>query len=141
VATATSQLSRELGGTVGVAIMGAIMSSMMMNKLTAAMPAQPAAADGKMMDPAAGAALEELQDPQVLMDIDKLDTMRASLPEQMQGFFDSFVATIREALSYSLTGVFLFSAIMVAVAVVFTLFLKEIPLRTTNEEPEDEQAG
>jgi EmrB/QacA subfamily drug resistance transporter len=141
VATATSQLSRELGGTVGVAVMGAIMSSMMMNKLTATMPAQPAAADGKMMDPAAGAALEELQDPQVLMDIDKLDTMRASLPEQMQGFFDSFVATIREALSYSLTGVFLFSAIMVAVAVVFTLFLKEIPLRTTNEEPEDEQAG
>jgi hypothetical protein len=38
-------------------------------------------------------------------------------------------------LNYALTQVFLFSAVLVSIAFVVTLFLKEIPLRTSNEEP------
>jgi hypothetical protein len=70
--------------------------------------------------------LEQLQNPQVLMDPVQLEQIKAALPEEMTGFFDQLVTTLREALSYSLTGVFLFGSCIVALAVV-TFFLKEIP--------------
>ncbi len=52
---------------------------------------------------------------------------------------------LRSVLSDSLSSVYLVGAVLVAVGLVFTILLKEIPLRTSNEavpsKPEDQLAG
>ncbi|RSK25998.1 DHA2 family efflux MFS transporter permease subunit [Bacillus sp. HMF5848] len=132
VATSAMQVFRQLGGTIGVAVMGTIMGRLMSTKMqelagesTGDMPAFPA--NGEV-------SIEQLQNPQILMDAQALDTIRAGMPEAMQGIFDAFITMLKEALTFSLTGVFLFSAVIIALALIATLFLKEIPLRTTNDD-------
>ncbi|WP_139365073.1 MFS transporter [Litchfieldia alkalitelluris] len=77
VATATSQLFRELGGTIGVAIMGAIMTSKMAEKMEEMnmpdMPAGEAPAGGNGMN------MEALQDPQLLMNPEALEKVRSEI--------------------------------------------------------------
>jgi EmrB/QacA subfamily drug resistance transporter len=132
VATSAMQVFRQLGGTIGVAVMGTIMANLMKNQMSNSDVAMPEGDDN------VGGSLEQLQDPQILMDSDQLDAMRAEIPDQMVSMFDQLITAMREALSYSVTSVFLFSSIVVAAAVVVTAFLKEIPLRTTNEDEEDQ---
>lgn len=134
VATASSQLFRQIGGTIGVAIMGTIMTTRMQDKMESL--AKDSGVDmGSMTntDPALAEGLKELQNPQVLMDPDKLDQIQASLPEQMQSLFTQLVDMLREALSYSLSGVFLVGALVIGTGFLLTFFLKEIPLRQSNE--------
>jgi EmrB/QacA subfamily drug resistance transporter len=132
VATASSQLFRQLGGTVGVSVMGTVMSYRMteeMERLSAGAGfGQPAD-----MNPALAEKLAALKNPQVLMDPEKLAQIQASLPPQMQDMFENIIGMLREALSYSLTGVFLSGALVVLAAFLFTFFLKEIPLRTSSK--------
>lgn len=133
VATASSQLFRQIGGTVGVAIMGTIMSTRMQDKMES-LATESGVDMGSMTntDPALAEGLKELQNPQVLMDPDKLDQIQSSLPEQMQTLFTQLVDMLREALSYSLSGVFLVGAIVIGTGFLLTFFLKEIPLRQSN---------
>lgn len=140
VATATSQLSRELGGTVGVAVMGSIMGTLMANKLKGAelpileMPANIDVEGIKAED------MPDLQspDPQLLTNPETLEAIHKVMPEQVQILFDNLIAILREALSYSLNGVFLFSVVVTLLAVIATGFMKEIPLRTSNNDEDDE---
>ncbi|WP_078544094.1 MDR family MFS transporter [Litchfieldia alkalitelluris] len=139
VATASSQLFRQIGGTVGVAIMGTIMATRMQTKM------EDLSAESGLnlesvsdLDPSVAASIEKMQNPQVLMDPNQLAEIKASLPDQMNGVFDQLVSMLREALSYSLTGVFLIGGIIVGSAILLTLFLQEIPLRQSNEDPEQE---
>ncbi|MDC3424584.1 MFS transporter [Aquibacillus sp. 3ASR75-11] len=137
VATATSQLFRELGGTVGVAIMGAIMTNEMAEKIEEInmpeIPAGDAPTGGMGMD------MEALQDPQILMNPDALDKIRSELPEPMLDVFNSLIISLREALSYALSSVFMFAMFAIVLTVVLTFFLKEIKLRTSNEDEEEEE--
>ncbi|MBD8070834.1 MDR family MFS transporter [Bacillus sp. PS06] len=137
VATASSQLFRQIGGTVGVAIMGTIMATRMQTKMEDLASESGVSMDGMAnVDPAVAANLERLQNPQVLMDPDQLAEIQASLPEQLQMMFDQLVMMLRESLSYALTGVFLIGGLIVAAGIILTIFLKEIPLRQSNEDPE-----
>jgi EmrB/QacA subfamily drug resistance transporter len=132
VATASSQLFRQLGGTVGVSVMGTVMSYRMTEEMerlsTGEGLGQPAD-----MNPALAEKLAALKNPQVLMDPEKLAQIQASLSPQMQGMFENIIDMLREALSYSLSGVFLSGALVVLAAFLFTFFLKEIPLRTSSK--------
>lgn len=76
---------------------------------------------------------EDLLNPQLLVNNEALNQLKASLSGRQQTAFEHFVNVLREALNYSLTKVFLLCAAIVVVAFLFTLFLKEIPLRTSNE--------
>ncbi|WP_238457909.1 MDR family MFS transporter [Alkalihalobacterium alkalinitrilicum] len=129
VATATSQLCRQLGGTVGVAVMGYIMSTKMTRQIKAEQEFQQNQ----------GQFGTELQNPELLMDPYAIQNIRMDMPEQMQPMFDQFVIALREALNFGLTQVFLFSGIVILSAFVVTLFLKEIPLRTSNEPTEKQK--
>jgi EmrB/QacA subfamily drug resistance transporter len=132
VATSAMQVFRQMGGTIGVAIMGTIMGNLMENKMK---EMQPENSPNTM--PNMEGNLQQLQNPQVLMDPEQLEQIKANVPDQMVGFFDHFfdqmITILREALSYSLTGVFLFGSCVVVLAVIVTFFLKEIPLRTSNK--------
>ncbi|MFD0587493.1 MDR family MFS transporter [Paenibacillus sp. GCM10027627] len=135
VATASSQLFRNLGGTIGIAVMGTIMQS----SLAKNMEKEAASGEGfdfDKVDPELAKKLEAFQNPEMLLSQDKLEQIKMSLPEDVQPLITNLIDTLRHALSASLTTVFLAGTALVAVALVLSFFLREIPLRTSNQTPE-----
>ncbi|MFF2887368.1 MDR family MFS transporter [Paenibacillus sp. NPDC057967] len=135
VATASSQLFRNLGGTIGIAVMGTIMQSSLVRNMTK----ESASAEGfkfENIDPALAKQLEMFHNPEMLLDQPKLHELQSTLPADVQPIISQLIETLRDALSSSLTTVFLAGTALVAVALVLSFFLREIPLRTSNEMPE-----
>lgn len=130
VATASSQLFRQLGGTIGVSILGTVMSSRMSKKM-----GELISEDHGLIpsDPAVLEQLKILQDPQALMDQKIVEDVFLTIPAEWQQLFQSMVDLMKEALNYSLSGVFLIGSLVMIGAVLLTLLIKELPLRTSNE--------
>ncbi|TXC89761.1 MFS transporter [Metabacillus litoralis] len=131
VATATSQLFRSIGGTVGVAIMGTVLNQRMETKMTESFKTvseQAAAAPAEMQE-----KLTALQNPQLLLDHEKLTEIQQSLPESMTTFFGKIINLLQDSLSFALSGVFMTATLIMIVAVLLTFFLKEIPLRSSSD--------
>jgi EmrB/QacA subfamily drug resistance transporter len=124
VATSTMQVFRQIGGTIGVAILGTVMGNLMSQRVD----------EMEIATTGAHPQFEQLQNPQLLMDQRQLEEIQQTIPADMASYFEQFVSLLREALSYSLTGVFLVSSIIVVLAFGVTFFIKEIPLRTTNND-------
>ncbi|MFD3273503.1 MDR family MFS transporter [Paenibacillus dendritiformis] len=133
VATASSQLFRSLGGTIGIAVMGTVMNSHMTSKMTELGAASGAAGGQMQIDPKYAESIKEVMNPQTLLDQPKLESIMSQLPPELQTMVDNLVHMVREALSYGVTSTFLTGAIVTAVAVVLTFFLKEIPLRSAKD--------
>ena len=113
VATATTQLFRSIGSTVGVALLGTIMTSSMAREIPRHLP--PSAMGDGMPELNAGAVL----DPAVTAQLS---------PEILDA--------IRDALAAALHPVFVAALPLVALAFLATAFIREIPLRRTlNPEP------
>ncbi|RJE90248.1 DHA2 family efflux MFS transporter permease subunit [Paenibacillus sp. 1011MAR3C5] len=135
VATASSQLFRNLGGTIGIAVMGTIMQSSLVRN----MEKEATSAEGfsfENIDPALAKQLEMFHNPEMLLDQPKLQELQSTLPADVQPIITQLIETLRDALSSSLTTVFLAGTALVAVALVLSFFLREIPLRTSNDMPE-----
>lgn len=133
VATATSQLFRNLGATIGIAVMGSLMSSSMAKKMLQQSEAAGQQAQNMPTDPAFLEKLEILKDPQNLLDQPKIEAALNSMPPELQGVFSTILDTIREAMSYAITTTFLAGAVVAGAAVLIALFLKEIPLRSSKD--------
>ncbi|WLD94266.1 MDR family MFS transporter [Alkalihalobacillus sp. AL-G] len=133
VATSSAQLFRQLGGTVGVSIMGTIMASSMKDELSKTSGGK--ATEALANNPEAAEKFKALQDPQILMDPNRLEKIRSSLPEAFTGVFEQVVNVLRTALGHALSDVFLTGAIFIGSAVLLTFLLREIPLRMSNTEP------
>ncbi|RXZ76747.1 DHA2 family efflux MFS transporter permease subunit [Paenibacillaceae bacterium] len=129
VVTASSQLFRNLGGTIGIAVMGSIMTSRLTHNIQAASSAE-GSIDLSKLDPETMELLKPLQDPQILLNKPELDKLQAALPEQLQGAVTHWIDMLRDALSSSLTTVFLVGATLLAIALLLVFFLREIPLRS-----------
>lgn len=138
VATASSQLFRNLGGTIGIAVMGTIMATSLKRSLTSTAEAG-GGLDFSKLDPKVAEQLAAFKNPEMLLDQPKLEHLKTTLPESVQPILTKMIEVLRDALSTSLTTVFLSGAVLLVVALVLVLFLKEIPLRTSNRMPE--QAG
>ncbi|CAM4246964.1 EmrB/QacA subfamily drug resistance transporter [Paenibacillus endophyticus] len=132
VATATATLFRNLGGTIGIAVMGTVMNSTMSSKLEAAVKAGEGP-DLTQVDADTANQLSSFLNPQMLLDQPKLKELHATLPEQVQPLFTHIIEMVRSVLSDSLTVVFLFGMSLLIVAFILVLFLKEIPLRSSND--------
>lgn len=130
VATATSQLFRNLGGTIGIAVMGSVMSASMTTKMTQLSGTMGQGTASASADPALADKLALFSNPQNLLDQPKIEAVLQSLPPESQALFTNMLDVIREAMSYGITTTFLTGAIVAAFAVVLALFLKEIPLRS-----------
>lgn len=130
VATATSQLFRSLGGTIGISVMGGLMSSRIAQKMMQLSPAAGQNPTATPTDPALAEQMELFHNPQNLLDQPKIEAALQSLPPESQALFTKMLDMIREALSYAITSTFLAGAIVAGAAVIIALFLKEIPLRS-----------
>lgn len=124
VVTASTQLFRQIGGTIGISVMGLVMNAQMQAKLSGTLPTA-----GGGQPTAENSAL--LQNPQVLMDHEKLSAIINSLPVDLQKHFSDYVLKLRDALDWGVSSAFLTGAGFILTGVVLTLFLREIPLRTS----------
>jgi hypothetical protein len=132
VATSQIQFWRNVGGTVGVAILGAVVS----HELPQRIQAQVAALN---LPPQVAASLPSGGSAQAIFDPVRIATIKASLPPQAQQIFDQVLDAIRGALAASLHDVFVYAAAVVSVAVVVSLFLKEVPLKGRTARPSSEE--
>lgn len=128
IATATGQLFRQLGGTIGVAVMGTLMAHNMRDTLGI-----------KLMDMISPEILvrlpknlvEHLDDPQLLLNPGKLADLRHTLPASDQSLLLQVIQAMRESLNAGLSSVFTWAGLAMIVAVLLVFFLREIPLRDT----------
>jgi EmrB/QacA subfamily drug resistance transporter len=110
VATSTTQLSRSIGAAIGLAILGTILTQ----GLTSALPKYlPAAAMAKLHSSGAGTAAAVFD------------------PAQLSHLPPAIAIAIRHALADGLHPVFLAGIPVIALALIATLFIREVPLRTT----------
>lgn len=145
VATASSQLFRNMGGTIGVAVMGTIMTTSLKNHMQSAAAAAGSSGTANIANlasanPKLAASLKDLQGPQALLDQPKLKELMASLPADIQPVIQHMVDMLKDSLSSALTTVFLSGTALLVLALVLTFFIREIPLRTSNKMPEAERA-
>jgi EmrB/QacA subfamily drug resistance transporter len=120
VVSSQIQFWRNIGSTVGVAILGAVLSHELTQKILASIPPELAG-----FLPANGNA-------QAIFD-----------PAVMQRIPPPVLAAIRTALASSLHDIFLIAAGVAALSVVLSLFLHEVPLRghtARGRQPEVEAA-
>jgi EmrB/QacA subfamily drug resistance transporter len=132
VATATSTLFRNLGGTIGIAIFGSVMNSMMTRNLEKAVTQEPGL-DFSQLDPQTAEQFKAMLNPQILLNQPALKKLQATLPEQTHAFFMQMIEVLKSALSDTLTTVFYIGALLLFLALALTFLLKEIPLRTSND--------
>lgn len=138
VATASAQLFRQIGGTIGVAVMGTVLNLRMKSEMESAGVTSGATDKVDQLSDEMQEKLSELQNPESLMNSTEIESLREQLPEQLQSVIDQILMIVREGLSYALTGVFTIGAIIIVIAFILTFYIKEIPLRWTNTDEDDE---
>ncbi|WP_261130369.1 MDR family MFS transporter [Bacillus sp. Marseille-Q3570] len=128
VATSSVQLFRQLGGTIGVSVMGAIMNMIMSAKM-----------DTTTSKAGLQGGMEKAADPKVLMDPEQLEAFKAQVPAEQADMLNQVISAMRNTLSDALGGAFLFGVFTMVLAVILVLFLKEVRLKTSNQEDDEEE--
>ncbi|MBO0681545.1 MAG: MFS transporter [Candidatus Dormibacteraeota bacterium] len=132
VATSQVQFWRNLGGTVGTAVLGSILA----RQLTSAIGSRVAAVH---LPPQVKLPTASGGSPQAALDPARLAQARAALPAPAQPLFDQVVHAMRLGLADALHDVFLVAAAILVLALLATLLLREVPLRRSRQAPEGER--
>jgi EmrB/QacA subfamily drug resistance transporter len=144
IATASTQLFRSIGATVGTAVLGTVLNARLARELgnLAADPfiriaasAVPSARLGTRAD--ANSLQMILTQPGRGMIEARLQELPPALRAQAQEAFAAFLIRARQAFAVSITETFVIAAALMGVALVVSLFLKEIPLRRTHADPSE----
>ena len=122
VATSQVQFWRNLGGTVGTAVLGSILSRQLAPDIQARVAALHLPAQFSL--PSSSGST-----PQAALDPNNLAHTRASLPAQFQPLFDNVVHAMRFGLADAIHDVFLIGAGILVISMVATLFLREVPIK------------
>jgi EmrB/QacA subfamily drug resistance transporter len=126
VATSSSQFFRQIGTVLGTAVFGALLASSYHSALVQQMPAADRAA-------IPAATLQQFDDPTLALDQAKFNKVKADIlaasSDGGQRLVDSAVSAQREAVSIAIRKIFSLALIIAGLAVVFSLFMKELPLR------------
>ncbi len=142
VVTATVQFFRSIGSTVGTAVLGSLVNNQFHEKFGPEATSQLTAAGvppqfiksllsglGNLNPQAlVGDGLKRLHDQLTQF----IPAQFASLIPKIEG---AIVSAMKPSLFYGIQDAFLIGAILLGVGLVATIFLKEIPLRKTNERP------
>lgn len=127
VVSSSTQLFRQLGGTIGVAIMGTLMTTRMRHELTQGITLEEKA----VLDQT---GLSELKDPQVLLDPDFMTNIKNSLSQDMLPLFNDMQYHLQSSLALSIESVFILGFVVMFGSFFLALLLKEIPLRDKVED-------
>jgi MFS family permease len=131
------QFFRSIGGTIGIAIFGSIMTNRYRDVFdnTLAPDVRAALTPEQVTD---------LRNPQVLLSDDTTREIRATfdaLGTNGQALYDQFMVAVRESLTTAITNLFFFGAIAMFIGFVVVCFLPEIPLRRTRRGEPDTPAA
>jgi EmrB/QacA subfamily drug resistance transporter len=136
--TAGTQLFRNIGGTVGTAILGGFMNSQMASRLNG-FENDPFISSMQKMNPALADKKIDMNMAQGFLSPDageKVKGMIAHLPDAIQSRvsadYTRLIEKIKIAYSQSLDNVFLVSAALLGAGLIAVFFLAEIPLRKRN---------
>jgi hypothetical protein len=141
VVTSMTQFARSVGGLIGVAIMGSLLSRRLGSELAQGLPAE-------VQTRAPAPLLDALKNPRLLLD----DDATARLQEQGFGaifgadadrLFAESISALQSGLASAITDVFLIAAGIMVVALVISVFLRDLPVRTTQSAvaPDGERAA
>jgi EmrB/QacA subfamily drug resistance transporter len=123
VASSQAQFWRNIGSTVGVSILGAVMAHQLATRMHNTL-------SGLGLPPALQGSLGAGANAQALFDPAHIAAARAALPPALQGRYDAALLAVRHALAGALGTVFLYATAVGVLAVVFSLLLREVPLRS-----------
>lgn len=132
VASASSQLFRSLGNTMGIGILGAVMSSKMAKGMKEAF----STGDSNVitqLTPEQGKQVGELMNPEILLDQPRLEQVQSSLPTELQAVANQIVSTTKDIFADSLTTAFFAGGVIMVVAVLLAFFLRAIPLVSSED--------
>ena len=126
VATSNLTFFRQIGGSVGLAIVGTVFGTTFAGELprqlvSKGMPQQVA----DQLATAAGAGGSEV----IGVGVDLRAQLAAVLPPQAQPFLDAIVSSIYEAFSIAIGTTFVIGVIATVAALAAAFFMHEIPLR------------
>lgn len=122
VVSSQIQFWRNVGGTIGVSILGAVLAHQLPLKIQENIAAL-------NLPPEALAAIPSGSSPQAIFDAARIAATKAQLPAQLQPLFDQILVAVRSALAITIHDIFIYAAVIVAVAAVASVFLKEVPIR------------
>jgi EmrB/QacA subfamily drug resistance transporter len=124
VGVGTSQVNfwRSLGGTMAVAILGSILSNRLPGAVQSKIAALPPSPRLSALAAQGGAGTQALLDPA------RLAHAKALLPPDLAPAFDQLVGAVRLGLAASLHDLFGIAALVAGVALIASVFLREVPL-------------
>lgn len=123
VVSSQMQFWRSMGGTLGIAILGSLLAQRLPSHVADAIAGLGLPDQARSALSARGTSAQSLFDPQ------QIAATRAQLAPQLQPLFDRVLDAIRSALALTLHDVFLYGAIVVAVALVVSVFMRDVPIR------------
>jgi len=130
--TASLQFFRSIGGTIGTAVMGTILTNSFTSTFQAKLPATIKAA-------VPASQLSQLSNPQVLLAPGVTAQIQHGFDAfgpQGQALFQQLMEAMRSSLATAITQLFLLGAGAMVLAFMVTLFLREIPLRRSHKADE-----
>jgi EmrB/QacA subfamily drug resistance transporter len=136
VASSQVQFWRQIGGTIGTAVLGSVLSQRLPVHITEQVAALHLPAQAARLVSGGGSS------PQTLFDPAQIAASRAkaagALGAQGAAIFDQVLHAIRVALASTLHEVFLYGGAVLIVALVASVFLKDVPLRARQPSGEED---
>ena len=129
--TAATSFFREIGGTIGLAILGSVMTSRFVDQFQRRLPASL-----KQAIPAAH--LAQFENPQLLLSPDAVARIHqgfATHGAQGEVLYRQLMTTTQLSLASAVTRCFLIGTLLIGAGFVATLFLRELPLRKRQQIP------
>ena len=127
VATASTQFFRQIGGTLGIAVFGTIVTARLHEDLLGRLPADVTSA-------APPETLRRLEEPRILLSPTALARLREGFDSAFgpdgHALYDRTLMAMRGVLADSLHEVFLIGLLVAVLALVASLFLPELLLRS-----------
>lgn len=124
VVTSQIQFFRNVGATIGTAVLGSLLSQRLPLNIAARIDALNLPPQAKAFTPTGSGNTQTLFDPA------SLAAARAAVPPAFQPVFDSVIAAVRSALAATLHDLFLAAMVASLLAVVASVFLKDVPVRS-----------
>ena len=124
-ATSATQFYRQIGGALGLAVLGSFMASRFQSGVLAELPA------GAASNLPAEELSALIENPQALVNPDALEQLRAGMTGQADGgaqLLALLLDSIRAALAAAISDVFIVVSAFVAIAFAVVIFLPEAPL-------------
>ncbi len=131
--TSSLQFFRSIGGTIGVALFGSVMTNRFSQAFDANLPQT-------LREAIPADRIAAVKNPQLLLSPEATAQVRdsfAALGAQGLDLFDQLMTVIRESLGSAITDLFAVGMGIMILGLVTCLFLREIPLRKSHHAPID----